>query len=99
MATFTKDVAQPDQAGAEAAGLRWLHQAVPEAVVEVVEVGQSYLRTERVEPAAPHGGGGARIRPAPAPNPCRRGRGLWLPACGLGGQELHRPRRTGLHPE
>ncbi|MEX3515199.1 MULTISPECIES: fructosamine kinase family protein [unclassified Corynebacterium] len=53
MATFTKDVAQPDQAGAEAAGLRWLHAAVPEAVVEVVEGGQSYLRTERVEPAAP----------------------------------------------
>lgn len=52
MSTFTKRVRQPDQAGAEAAGLRWLGQAT-DAVVRVVGVEGLELTTERVETVPP----------------------------------------------
>ncbi|WLP88229.1 fructosamine kinase family protein [Corynebacterium stationis] len=56
MATFTKTTHTPDQAHAEAAGLKWLAAATPEAeksVVKVVEVSGTTLVEQRVETVRP----------------------------------------------
>lgn len=53
MDVFTKTVSRPDQAGAEAAGLRWLAQALAAAVVDVTEVTPTSISTRRVEQARP----------------------------------------------
>ncbi|PQM73592.1 fructosamine kinase family protein [Corynebacterium sp. J010B-136] len=56
MATFTKTTNTPDQAHAEAAGLKWLAAATPEAeksVVKVVEVSGTTLVEQRVETVRP----------------------------------------------
>lgn len=56
MTTFTKTTNTPDQAGAEAAGLKWLAAATPEAakaVVEVAEVTGTKLVEQRVETVRP----------------------------------------------
>lgn len=50
--TFTKRVREPDQAGAEAAGLRWLGENT-HAVVEVVRVDGLELVTERIHEVMP----------------------------------------------
>lgn len=50
--TFTKRVREPDQAGAEAAGLRWLGENTS-AVVEVVDVDGLNLVTERIDEVMP----------------------------------------------
>lgn len=53
MDVFTKTVSRSDQAGAEAAGLRWLAQALAAVVVDVTEVTSTSLSTRRVEQARP----------------------------------------------
>ena len=53
MDVFTKTVSRPDQAGAEAAGLRWLAQALAAVVVDVTEVTSTSISTRRVEQARP----------------------------------------------
>ncbi|AMO89606.1 phosphotransferase enzyme family protein [Corynebacterium simulans] len=53
METFNKRVRTADQAGAEAAGLRWLAQARSDVVVEVVGVGERSISTRRVAEARP----------------------------------------------
>ena len=56
METFSKTTHSPEQAQAEAAGLRWLASATPEAeqaVVQVVDVRDTTLVEERVESARP----------------------------------------------
>ncbi|MDO5033002.1 fructosamine kinase family protein [Corynebacterium sp.] len=53
MEVYTKHVTHPDQAGAEAAGLRWLAQANPEVVAEVAGVGENSISTRRVRQAPP----------------------------------------------
>ena len=52
MSTFSKRVNDPEQAGAEAAGLHWLGQAT-DAVVKVVEASGTQITTEKVESVAP----------------------------------------------
>lgn len=53
MDVFTKTVSRPDQAGAEAAGLRWLAQAHGDVVVDVAEVTPTSISTRRVEQSRP----------------------------------------------
>ena len=56
MATFTKTTHTPDQAHAEAAGLKWLAAATPEAEKSVVkggEVSGTTLVEQRVETVRP----------------------------------------------
>src|SRR5699024_12082164 len=56
MATFTKTTHTPDQAHAEAAGLKWSAAATPKAeksVVKVVEVSGTTLVEQRVETVRP----------------------------------------------
>lgn len=56
MSTFTKTTTVADQAGAEAAGLKWLANATEEAaahVVEVVGVNGNQLMEKRVETVLP----------------------------------------------
>ncbi|GJN43969.1 fructosamine kinase family protein [Corynebacterium ammoniagenes] len=56
MTTFTKTTSTPDQAQAEAAGLKWLAAATPEAadaVVEVVDVNGTTVVEKRVDTVRP----------------------------------------------
>ena len=53
MDVYTKKVRTADQAGAEAAGLRWLAEARPDAVVEVTGVSATSISTRRVVQATP----------------------------------------------
>ena len=53
MDVYTKSVARPDQAGAEAAGLRWLAAARKDVVVEVAGLTDSTISTRRVAQARP----------------------------------------------
>ncbi|APT87516.1 fructosamine kinase family protein [Corynebacterium flavescens] len=53
METFRKRVQESDQAGAEAAGLRWLAQACPETVVRVVSYGADFVETQQVREVRP----------------------------------------------
>ncbi|APT91993.1 fructosamine kinase [Corynebacterium phocae] len=50
---YTKQVNHPDQAGAEAAGLAWLAEAVPEVVATVVGTTSHSISTQRVREAQP----------------------------------------------
>ena len=52
MQTFSKRVRDTDQAGAEAAGLRWLGEAT-DAVVNVVSADGLEIVTERVDEVMP----------------------------------------------
>lgn len=53
MDVYTKSVARADQAGAEAAGLRWLAAARKDVVAEVVGLTDSTISTRRVAQARP----------------------------------------------
>ena len=53
MDVFTKTVSRPDQAGAEAAGLRWLAQARGDVVVDVTGYTSTSISTRRVVQARP----------------------------------------------
>ena len=53
MDIFRKAVSSPDQAGAEAAGLRWLAQADERVVAEVVGVTGTSISTKRVRESRP----------------------------------------------
>lgn len=53
METFRKRVQESDQAGAEAAGLSWLSEACPRAVVDVVSYGDDFIETRRVREVPP----------------------------------------------
>lgn len=53
MDVYTKSVARADQAGAEAAGLRWLAAARKDVVVEVAGLTDSTISTRRVAQARP----------------------------------------------
>lgn len=53
MDVYTKKVRTADQAGAEAAGLRWLAEARPDVVVEVTGVSATSISTRRVVQATP----------------------------------------------
>ena len=53
MDVYTKKVSRPDQAGAEAAGLRWLAAARADVVVEVAGVTGTSISTRRVMESRP----------------------------------------------
>ncbi len=53
MDVYTKKVRTADQAGAEAAGLRWLAEARPDVVVEATGVSATSISTRRVVQATP----------------------------------------------
>ena len=53
METFRKRVQESDQAGAEAAGLRWLGEACPQAVVRVADYGPDFVETQQVREVTP----------------------------------------------
>lgn len=95
MDVFTKTVSRPDQAGAEAAGLRWLAQALAAVVVDVTEVTSTSLSTRRVEQARPSAPA-ARAFGAALRTVHEAGAPAFGAPGGLGGRELHWTRGATL---